>query len=134
MPAVQSEAGAPRPVRAKYIPAMLLGAALILGMALRFAFLETPRRTWDEVAYVQYGAALARGEGLPDLIRDYNANPQMTKFPSPTRAGYLWLVLAAMKLGGPRLESVVGLSIAASLTTLLLLAWIVARRFGVPPA
>ena len=72
---------------------------LVAGIALRAWHLPVMVYTPDEDAYVNFYAVplLQQGLGhLPALVKDYNARPELHAFPSPTRVGQLWPMVATM--------------------------------------
>src|SRR5262245_18158942 len=91
--------------------------------------------TPDEDAYVNFYAVplLQQGLGhLPALVKEYNARPEMHAFPSPTRVGQLWPMVATMIIlsdDSPRAAAV--LSAAASVAILIAI-WILGASFFHP--
>jgi len=99
---------------------------IALGVALRVIDLPVMVYTPDEDAYADFYAApmFADGPGqLPRLVRDYNTRPEMHAFPSPTRVGHLWAIVAFMNLlGRATIQNAAWVSAAASMLILLLIA------------
>ena len=82
--------------------------------------------TPDEDAYANFYARPMFEHGLgelPKLVRDYNARPDMSQFPSPTRAGHLWAIVGFMNLAGrATIQNAAWVSAIASMLILLLVA------------
>jgi len=91
--------------------------------------------TPDEDAYVNFYAVplLQQGLGhLPALVKDYSARPELHAFPSPTRAGQLWPMVATMLIlsdDSPRAAAV--LSATASVA-ILVATWMIGAAFFPP--
>jgi 4-amino-4-deoxy-L-arabinose transferase-like glycosyltransferase len=108
---------------------------LAAGIALRVWHLPVMVYTPDEDAYVNFYAVplLQQGLGhLPALVKDYNARPELHAFPSPTRAGQLWPMVATMLIlsdDSPRAAAV--LSAVASVAILVAI-WMIGAWFFPP--
>jgi 4-amino-4-deoxy-L-arabinose transferase-like glycosyltransferase len=112
-----------------------IAVVLGLGIGLRlFALGNVPVRGPDERTYAYQANRILDGGvgGLRSVVEEFRRDPAAKLYPFPSRAGYLWLVAAAMKLTGTR-DARAGayLSCAASIGSLLLVALIGARFF--PP-
>jgi 4-amino-4-deoxy-L-arabinose transferase-like glycosyltransferase len=91
--------------------------------------------TPDEDAYVNFYAVplLQQGLGhLPALVKDYNARPELHAFPSPTRVGQLWPMVATMLIlsdDSPRAAAVLS---ATSSVAILIVVWLLGATFFHP--
>lgn len=99
---------------------------IALGVHLRLRHLDTvDSRTPDERVYARQGLALLNEghAGIERLVSDYLADPVSQRYPPPSRAGFIALVAAAIRLtdvSDPR--SVAWLSTVASVGSLAVLA------------
>lgn len=114
------------------IPVTLL-AILILGFVLRTLHVgDVAVRTPDERAYIQFGHDAWRG-GTPAVARQFAGYVQLNgswDFPPPVRVGHTFLVAATMFLSDSASPgSVVGLSFACSVLSLVLLSHLGFRFF-----
>ena len=107
---------------ARALAAILIAA----GIALRVLHLPVAVYTPDEDAYANFYATPMFDDGpgvLPRLVRDYNARPEMSQFPSPTRVGHLWAIVGIMNLAGhATIQIAAAVSMIASIVLLLLIA------------
>ncbi|HEY3216890.1 MAG TPA: glycosyltransferase family 39 protein [Candidatus Eisenbacteria bacterium] len=108
---------------------------LACGIVLRVWHFPVAVYTPDEDAYANFYAAPLVQQGLgrlPALVNDYDARPEMHQFPSPTRVGHLWLMVATMLVledHSPRAGA--ALSTVASVLILVLI-WVVGATFVHP--
>jgi dolichyl-phosphate-mannose-protein mannosyltransferase/tetratricopeptide repeat protein len=112
------------------------GAALLcLGIGLRLANLSiVTGRSPDETNYTRQANTLLQDgtAGLRAIAAEYQRDPAARLAGPPTRAGYLWMLAAAMRLTGRNDENVGALlSCAASIGSLFILTLIGIRFF--PP-
>ncbi len=108
-------------------------ALLLAGIALRFAWLEVPRRTPDERLYAALGSRIA-AEGpaaYAAIVREFVAGPDAHPYPWPQRAGYLYAAALAQSVAGrPTPGPIAGLSTLASVLLLALAAAFGVRVLG----
>ncbi len=122
-----------RPGSATLLRVALLGL-IAIGVVLRVVNLDGVRsRSPDERVYTHYAREIVdHGLGaIPTLIAEFERDPGNWVYPPPTRIGYVWLVAAAMNLGGVRDESA-GAAVACLLSclSLALVAWFGWRFFN----
>ena len=110
-----------------------IAVLLCLGIGLRVANLNNVAgRSPDETNYTRQANTLLQegSAGLQRLAAEYQRDPAARIAGPPTRAGYLWLLAATMRLTGKTDESAgVALSCAASIGSLFLLTLIGIRFF-----
>src|SRR5947209_4164488 len=99
---------------------MSAGAAAIvlIGMLLRTSLPPVRQYTPDEQTYTTFAAGLAEsGPGqYRRTVREFVSDSTLAELPPPTRAGFLFLAAAAMKLTGSETPSaIVALSTGASI-------------------
>src|SRR5919197_2281773 len=132
-PALTSEC--PRSSRNLQLQLAALVVLLAVGVGLRLANLgNVSSRTPDERVYTyQANVLLHPGTaGLRALVTEYQRDPVVRQYPTPTRAGYLWLLTTVMRITGSTDVSVgAGISCVASIGSLLVLFLIGVRFF--PP-
>jgi len=111
----------------------LLGL-IAIGVVLRVVNLDgVDSRSPDERAYTRYARGIVdQGPGaIPALVAQFERDPGNWAYPPPTRIGYVWLVAAAMKVGGVRDESAgAAVSCLFSCLSLALVAWFGWRFFN----
>ena len=121
------------PTRTTQLGIATIVALLCLGAVVRVGNLSNVNsRSPDERVYtIQAKVLLQRGQaGLRSLTAEFQQNPTARLYPPPTRLGYLWPLVAAMRLTGGRDERVGAyLSCAASIGSLFILALIGVRFF-----
>ncbi|MSO20083.1 MAG: hypothetical protein EXQ56_06390 [Acidobacteria bacterium] len=108
---------------------------LYFGMGMRVRNLEIPTgRSPDETNYTLQANRLVNegSAGLRSIAAEYQSDPAARLAGPPTRAGYLWLLAATMRITG-KTDASAGaiLSCAASIGSLLMLTLIGIRFF--PP-
>lgn len=83
----------------KAIAIVLLFALLLVGIVLRFSYLDIKGRSGDEGIYTRQATIIAQDgiKGTRWLIGEYNANKQLWVYPPPTRIGYTHLLAGIMK-------------------------------------
>ena len=120
-------------MRSKVHGAILL-LLLAVGGAVRIASMNSvARRTPDENIYTWESNAIAeRGiEGFRSLVDKFQKDPSLFQYPSPARAGFLWMEAAFARLTGDR-DGCAGalFSCVASIATLALLGFAALRWLG----
>jgi len=112
---------------------LVLTAVLTTGALLRVAHhMDVQSRSPDEETYTDYASHVADGgiRAFPRVFSDYEQAGDIWVYPAPTRVGEILLTVAIMKLENVRDEQAgADLSLAASIVTLLLTAWIGVRFF-----
>jgi hypothetical protein len=128
---VKRRSRTPSPARLAHA---LVAALLAAGIALRILHFPVAVYTPDEDAYATFYATPMYDNGpgvLPRLVRDYNARPEMSQFPSPTRVGHLWAIVGLMNLAGrATVQTAAAVSTIASIAILLLVARLGLRFLG----
>jgi hypothetical protein len=122
-----------RPHIEKRLAAILLIAALALGIWLRLTNPHVLARSPDEKTYISYVTSIAQSpvEAPRELVRSYNATPGDWIYPIPLRIGYLYTIWAVMKLWGLTPEQAgVAVSAGSSILQLLMVALVGVRFFG----
>lgn len=113
---------------------LLLFSLLFTGAILRLQNLSNvPRRSPDEGVYIHQAGIIAQQgtEGIRRLIREYNADKKQWIYPPPTRVGYLWTLVAFMKMASKSTVEVGAyLSCFFSIISLMLLAVLGLRFFN----
>ena len=127
--------GVPPPARAPLGGSWLLLAPLLVIAAM--LVLARPVTSWrtgaDEAFYLHYAIRIADGgpRALPVLFRDYLADPTSSRlYPSPARLTAIAYDALAVRLGGPRFESLAYASLVAFLGTVVLAFAIPRRALG----
>jgi 4-amino-4-deoxy-L-arabinose transferase-like glycosyltransferase len=112
---------------------LVLTAVLATGAVMRIAHhMDVDSRSPDEETYTGYASSIADGgiRAFPKVFSDYEQAGDVWVYPAPTRVGEILLTVAVMKLENVRDEQAgADLSLAASIMTLLLTAWIGMRFF-----
>jgi 4-amino-4-deoxy-L-arabinose transferase-like glycosyltransferase len=106
---------------------MLGGIVVLAGLH------ASPRQTPDELSYTFFSAVVReRGAGqVSELVRQYNAHPELADTPSPTRVGHLWIGATVMRITGSiTLENLVLASTLAAVLSLALVCGIGLSTLG----
>jgi hypothetical protein len=106
----------------------LLFLIFIIGVVARFEHLDdVTARTPDERVYVTNASRIAEKgfSELPAMVREYNRDPILQKYPPPMRIGYLALLAETMRLTSIHdVRAGVWLSCGLSIISLGLIGWI----------
>jgi hypothetical protein len=112
----------------------LVALLIVAGVVLRVVDFPVAVYTPDEDAYADFYAAPLYADGLgglPRLVRDYEARPDLREFPSPTRVGHLWAMVLAMHLAGhASIQAAAAVSAVASGLILALIAAVALPLLG----
>jgi 4-amino-4-deoxy-L-arabinose transferase-like glycosyltransferase len=115
------------------LAAILLIAALLLGICLRLTNPSVIARSPDEKIYAGYVASIAQDpvDAPKQLVQHYNTTPGSWIYPIPLRVGYFYLVWAMMELRHlTPVQAGVAVSTGTSILQLLMVAVIGWRFFG----
>jgi 4-amino-4-deoxy-L-arabinose transferase-like glycosyltransferase len=111
------------------LPFLVLLAGIVVLAGLR----PSPRRTPDELSYTLFSAVVReRGAGqIAELVRQYNAHPELADSPSPTRVGHVWIGATVMRITGSiTLENLILASTLAAVLSLALVCGIGLSTLG----
>jgi hypothetical protein len=114
---------------------LTIAALILFGAAVRVGNLRVPKRlSEDEQIYTQQALRILKEGfvgGTRDVVQLYLRTPRLAIYPPPTRLGYVFPVVVAMKLSGVRNEAAgAWISCAASMLALGLTALIGWEFFG----
>lgn len=112
-----------------------LAALFLIGALLRLHHLGgTISRTPDEQIYTRNARRIVeRGFGeFPAMVREYNQDPVLPRYPSPVRAGLLVMIAGAMKLTGIMNENAGAVLSCLFSVAGLALAGVIGARFFPP--
>jgi len=115
----------PAPTPGPRLALALVAGLLAVGIALRVVHFQVNVYTPDEDAYAHFYALPMHSGGLgelPRLVREYNARPDMSQYPPPTRVGHLWAIVGLMDLtASSTIQTAACVSAIASILMLLLI-------------